>query len=298
MELREQQFLKNSQRITISINQKSQYNLENQNFWVFKQYIKLQRISITKKLSIIGSSKKGGSLNKINTNSLFSGSGEGRINFWQYNNKEDFISKSQQFHTGEINCMILNKEENLLVSGNSEQLIIIWKVNCQSYEFEKIKTIQADTQVEGLALSPSETILAYTGKNKQIINGLSKHKLLKQLMNQDQELVFQMILVSYGLLEKNQVQILYQETKIKLNENKQQSDFHLFDIIQNREKNILIIKQKQKILIMKQNYQGQLEKIEGIDCKTVNTCGTLALDGSLFIYFDGGKFFIYKLQLK
>ncbi|CAD8209203.1 unnamed protein product [Paramecium pentaurelia] len=257
------------------------------------------------------------------TNSFISACKGGRIHCWQQTaGIGNFQSKSEQFQYGPINCMILNKEDNQLFSGSEANRIIVWKVDFESYELTKMQELQAQGYVEGLALNPSEQILASTLNNKEIAIYKKQNNKKWYFHSNATKITDESGSRICFLSEKNFIWVTggqvgidsicffvedngqYKETekKIKLTENKKEYDFHQFDIIYQREKNIVIIKQKFQIWIMRVNYNGELEKISVIQCNSKRTVGTLTHDGSKFIYFERidnrvGKFYIYNLEL-
>ncbi|CAD8100895.1 unnamed protein product [Paramecium sonneborni] len=291
------------------------WRLENR---IMNKYSRLEQIHEKSIYCLIFSQKQ---------DSLISASEDKSICCWKRIDENKWHpSQLYQKHTGAVTCMILTENEKQLISGSTDQSLIIWDIdfNKNIIQFKsQLKSTSGD--VEGLTINSQQNILASSHKNKSI-NIWRKMK-NDQWVSEKATLVSQISSVLYGsricfLKNSHLIWVIsessgsdyicvFQEIngkfvenlklQISLAQNSQEIDFYLFPIIQNLQKNILIIKQKEKIYIIKQSTDNTLKIAGIIKCKSTRTSGCLSNDGSRLFFWDpnaketGGQYFIYKI---
>ncbi|CAD8188118.1 unnamed protein product [Paramecium octaurelia] len=103
-----------------------------------------------------------------NSEILFSGSDDNCLTIWSMNsiNNGKYVKKLHG-HKGVINCLIINNEEDTIISGSDDRSIKFWRHKNQWVLNQTI--IEHRDQVYGLSLNQLGNILISCGQDKQIL---------------------------------------------------------------------------------------------------------------------------------
>ncbi|CAK84707.1 unnamed protein product (macronuclear) [Paramecium tetraurelia] len=213
---------------------------------------------------------------------------------------------SQPFeeHNDSVLCLILNKSEDQLISGGYYKLLTFWEVDLNNNELKFRYSIDKyENQVRQLNFNQSESLFAscafgeiilwQEGANNkweplQIIKS-SIYRLKLQFINDSK-----FLWVSYG---KNQdkIQVYSQQygkfeeqldSLIQLDKNIEYNDYSQFPIIYNQELEIIIVRHKHKIYIIKYQKQDKFRIIYRHDFGINDMCGALTKNGEYLVLFD------------
>ncbi|CAD8116692.1 unnamed protein product [Paramecium primaurelia] len=256
-----------------------------------------------------------------NSNSFLSAGFDNSIRCWkQVNQKEWKSSQSYLQHTNCIDCLILNQFENQLVSGGRDNSIKIWKIDFVNnqliyfYSLDKHKS-----SVNSLCLNQTEDTLVSCGADKQLIiwkqDNKQKWKFEYVVTQSIQEfgcrLCFinedQFIFVTGNQVSKDCISTFelknqkYQENfekELRLNKNDQQSDLNFFPICYDKKKNLMIVKHKNYVYLIKKSNEGH-QIISQIKYQSNGMIGALTNDGKYLVTWDevGQKFKVYELYI-
>ncbi|CAD8126421.1 unnamed protein product [Paramecium sonneborni] len=241
-----------------------------------------------------------------NLNQFISGCGneDGSIICWKQ--KKDSTWKSSQpfkYHQLGLRQMIMNRQENQLISGSLDKTIIIWKLdfsqNCLIYQYTLSKH---QNKLLSLSMNESETCLVSCSEDQSIIiwskeSGVWK---FKEIVNQQVRQIgrqvkflndsqFIWIQMNLGIIHFFEVQNLsfkeILEKQLFLNNQKQ--DWNLFPIIHNKHKNIIVIRHYQSVFILRQQQDGSLKLMaDPIQCKSEYNYGSISNDGQFLVLWD------------
>ncbi|CAD8095952.1 unnamed protein product [Paramecium primaurelia] len=231
------------------------------------------------------------------------------IRCWKQLNQTEWISSQPyQQHTDFVTCIILNSNENILFSGSKDKSIKAWKVdinkNILTYMYSLNKH---DNKVMALSLNQSETQLVSCGQNKnQIIiwerreqdKFEFKHFVKQSIQEEGLKIQFikenQFIWVTGGK-EKDKLQVFEvkqgeyienQDKAIQLITNNLIVDQYRFPIVYNKERNLIIIRHKNFIYIIREMNNGKFKIVEQLNCDTIEIYGTITNNGQYLIYWD------------
>ncbi|CAD8200161.1 unnamed protein product [Paramecium pentaurelia] len=242
-------------------------------------------------------------------NFFISGAEDKTIRCWKQLNQTEWISSQPyQQHTDFVTCIILNSNENILFSGSKDKSIKAWKVdfnkNILTYMYSLDKH---DNKVMALSLNQSETQLVSCGQNKnQIIiwekgkqNEFQfKHFVKQSIQEEGLKIQFikenQFIWITGGK-EKDKLQVFElkeggyienQDKAIQLITNNLIVDQYLFPIVYNKERNLIIVRHKTFIYIIREMDNGKFEIVDQLNCDTIEIYGTITNNGQYLIYWD------------
>ncbi|CAD8175712.1 unnamed protein product [Paramecium pentaurelia] len=252
------------------------------------------------------------------TNNFISGCGYHKIICWQQINQNEWKC-SQQFeqHSGSVNCLMLNKQEDQLISGGCDHKIIVWQVDFMKNHLNYLYTLdQHYTSVESLSFNQSETVLASCGYGEFIIwekglQGKWEFK-YKQSIQRGRKIHFindqQFIWVTSDKQINDILVFELQNGVFKQNSNKtitlinndQCDDDILFPIIHNRDKNVILIRHKYHIYLIRQLNDGTFNILESLNCQTRETYGTMTNNGQYLVFWDNKfeKYSSYEILYK
>ncbi|CAD8096273.1 unnamed protein product [Paramecium primaurelia] len=261
---------------------------------------------------------------KIN-NYFISGSQDGSIILWkQLNNNQWQSSKPQCEHKNGISCIILTQNEDQLFSGSYDSMINVWKIDFINNQLTFFYSLQKHTRlVNQLSLNESERVLVSCGYDQLIIiwqkdanNKWTFQYVVKQsIEDYGAQVKFlkedQFILVPYStkficLFQQKDGQFQeIVEKKVKLiyfGVTAPQLFYYLsfFPIIYIKDKNLICLRYHEKIIILKEQIDGQLLIVQELDCQHWNISGTVTKNGQYLIYWSGKKnnYEIYEIQYK
>ncbi|CAD8081429.1 unnamed protein product [Paramecium sonneborni] len=233
------------------------------------------------------------------------------INEWQGN-------KFNNYGQGVIQCLILTKNEDLLISSH-DQKIKLWNVN------QEFNTITFKQQLEMhkltvlcICINDEQTFMISSALDNQIIlwqKNFQNNWSFKCIINKTvkdcgtrisfiSNQVFTWQQKNQGILHifcfENGEFIEKPELNVKFNLENEQDGSQLFPSIYNKHKQILIIKHQKNVYIMKKDNQNQL-KLYGdpIKCETQFNYGAITNDCSYLVIWnlETRSFNLYQLNL-
>ncbi|CAD8212660.1 unnamed protein product [Paramecium pentaurelia] len=252
------------------------------------------------------------------TNFFIAGSFDSSIKLYYDNNDKWYKQASNKSHGGLVTCVILNKQEDQLISCSSDFLIFIWKINLtlKSIEFD-YELQRHEKAVIGLSINLSETEFVSTGYDQKIIIWKKKANqkwIFNQLIDHqysdigcgvsyitdtmiawqqsDQPYIHFFELKKDIYVEKNQLILEYSKCKTK-------TQLFLFPTLYNNEKKVIIQKFNSKIyfiLLDKETNQFKVDS-NSIECSSSVFFGNLSQDGKFLVIWDYllTKYQIYEL---
>ncbi|CAD8075947.1 unnamed protein product [Paramecium primaurelia] len=254
------------------------------------------------------------------SNSFVSAGFDNSIRCWnQINQKEWKSSQSYTQHTNCINCLILNQSENQLISGGRDKSIKIWKIDFTNNQLTYLYYLDKHTNnVYSLCFNQSEDTLVSCGDESIIIwkmDNLKKWQfgqvVTKSINEFGYRLCFinndQFIQIAGNQISKDCISTFelknekYQENlskELKLIKNDQTSDLNLFPIFHVRQNNLMIVKHKYYVYLIKISNEGQLKIITYIKFESNYIFGALSYDGRYLVIWEKveQKFHIYELN--
>ncbi|CAD8213038.1 unnamed protein product [Paramecium pentaurelia] len=238
------------------------------------------------------------------TNNFISGCAYYKIICWQQINQNEWkCSQPFQQHNGSVNCLMLNKQEDQLISGGGDHKIIVWQVDFMKNHLTYLYSLDNHSNsVNSLSFNQSESVLASCGYGEFIIweKGLQGKWEFKYKQNvqigykihfiNDQQFI-------WVTLNKQKNDILVFELKngvfkqnsnktITLNKNDKCDDFFLFPIIHNKDRNVILIRHKHHIYLIRQLNDGTFNILASLNCQTKDTFGTMTNNGQYLVFFD------------
>ncbi|CAD8215440.1 unnamed protein product [Paramecium octaurelia] len=203
-------------------------------------------------------------------------------------------------------CIILNSNEDLLFSGSSDQSIKVWKVDFNQNKLAFLYSLDKHSNiVVSLSLNQSEKQLvscAY-GQNQIIIwerrekdKFEFKYFVKQTIKNYGLKVKFikenQFILI-IGDIDKLYVfelkQGVYQEKQdkiIQLITNNEICDQFSFPIIYNKERNLILVRHKKYIYIIREIKDGNYKIEDSLNCDTYVIYGNITNNGQYLVYWD------------
>ncbi|CAD8156409.1 unnamed protein product [Paramecium pentaurelia] len=255
-------------------------------------------------------------------NYFISGSNDGSIILWkQLNNNQWQSSKPQCEHKKDIYCIILTQNEDQLISGSVDCMINVWRIDFINNQLTFLYSLQKHTSiVNSLSLNESERLLVSCGDDKLIIiwqkdakNKWAFQYVVKQSIEDIGNYVKfikedQFILVP----DKASCLCVFQqkdgqfqeiiEKKVQFKKENRPPSLYLtfFPIIYIKDKNLISLKYKDYIILLKEQNDGQFSIIQELKCQIWNIQGTVTNNGQYLIYWEGRKmkYEIYEIQYK
>ncbi|CAD8130375.1 unnamed protein product [Paramecium sonneborni] len=237
-------------------------------------------------------------------NNFISGSRDNTIICWQQIKQKGWkCSQPIQQHKGWVHCLILNKQEDQLITGSDDCSIRVWKVDFIKNELTFLQElVQHTNSVNSLSFNQSETVFASCGFHELIIweKGLQgkwrfKYKQdvfygnkihfindqqfiwVTKSKNIDDILVFEQ---QAGVFKKNSIK------NIQLIQNNQCDDELYFPIIHNKEKNMILVRHKHHIYLIRQLNNALFKTIVSLNCQINETFGGMTNDGQYLVLWD------------
>ncbi|CAD8215324.1 unnamed protein product [Paramecium octaurelia] len=243
-------------------------------------------------------------------NSFISCSLDKTIRCWQSMNQTEWIS-SQPYeqHTDSVTCIVLNQNEDLLFSGSRDKSIKVWKVDFNQNNLVFLYSLDKhNNKVVSLSLNQSENQLVSCadGQNeiiiwerrekdkfefkyfvKQSINDFGlKVKFIKEnqfiWITGDKQLdrlyVFEL---KQGVYQENQ------DKTIQFITNNEIYDEYRFPIIYNKERNLIVVRHKKYIYIIREINDGNYKIEDQLNCDTYFIYGNITNNGQYLVYWDG-----------
>ncbi|CAD8203422.1 unnamed protein product [Paramecium octaurelia] len=256
-------------------------------------------------------------------NSLISCSGDKTIRCWQQLNQDDWISSQPyQQHRDYVWCIILNSNEDLLFSGSKDKSIKVWKVDFNQNSLKFLYSLDEHNNfVVSLSLNQSENQLVSCARDQnQIIiwerreNDQFEFKyFVKQSIQEqgykvkfikDNQFIwitggekidkFYIFELKLGVFQENQ------DKTIQLIINNQYYDQYRFPIIYNKERNLILVRHKTYIYIIREINDGNYKIYDQLNCDTTLIFGTISNNGQYLVYWDDKNYgyTIYELLNK
>ncbi|CAD8117637.1 unnamed protein product [Paramecium primaurelia] len=245
-------------------------------------------------------------------NNFISGSDDNTIICWQQINQKDWkCSQPFKQHNQTVNCLMLNKQEDQLISGGCDQFIKVWNVDFIKNELNfQYSLDQHSNQVHSFSFNQSETVFVSCGYTHFIIwekgiQGKWEFKYRKDVSDygrkiyliNDQQLLWVTFLkniddifvfeIQNGVFEQNI------NKTIKLTKNNECDDNLYFPIIHNKDKNIILVRHKHHIYLIRQLNNGTFNIIVSLNCSNNEINGTMTNNGQYLVFWDN-KYKKYK----
>ncbi|CAD8096113.1 unnamed protein product [Paramecium sonneborni] len=252
-------------------------------------------------------------------NTLFSS--DHLIVIWKYTQLQCWKSfETKLGHKHNILCMILNKNENSLITGGADYIIKVWSLDLENLMIkEQYLLNKHQDSVLSLDLNQSQNILVSCGEDRQIIIWrkekqnqwyfsqivtqsfvdfgcrlafLTDHKFIWVSSGESGQACLNEFEIQDENFQENQNSTIYLQNKDDL------SDYGLFPIVYNQLNEILVVKHKYSIYILKLTFDRGLIIVEEIRCQDLATFGILTNDGKFLIFWQNfeKQFYIYQLQ--
>ncbi|CAD8094402.1 unnamed protein product [Paramecium primaurelia] len=238
-------------------------------------------------------------------NNFISGSHDNTIICWQQINQNDWkCSQPFKQHNKTVNCLMLNKQEDQLISGGCNHSIKVWNVDFIKNELNfQYSLDKHSNSVESFSFNSSETILVSCGYTDFIIwekgaQGKWEFKYRKYVSDSghkiylinDQQLLWVTLSVSVDDILVFEIQNgIFQQNinkTIKLNKNNECLDDSYFPIIQNKDKNIILVRHKHYIYLIRQLNYGTFNITVSLDCQNDKIYGTMTNNGQYLVFWD------------
>ncbi|CAK64517.1 unnamed protein product (macronuclear) [Paramecium tetraurelia] len=254
--------------------------------------------------------------------SLISCSQDKTIRCWQLDLNEWNCSQPYQQHTDSVICIVLNSNEDLLFSGSFDKSIKVWKVDFNQNKLKFLYSLNNhNNDVVNLSLNQSENLLVSCAKGyNQIIIWERKEEdkfefkyfVTQPFQEYGHKVKFikenQFILVTNAnqidkifIFErtKEDFQVNQSKTIHLLTNNKIYDEYH-FPIIYNKERNLIVLRYKMIIYILREFNDGKYNIVDQLSCATFSIYGTITNNGQYLVYWDNKNqgYSIYELQNK
>ncbi|CAD8118863.1 unnamed protein product [Paramecium sonneborni] len=250
------------------------------------------------------------------SNNFISGSDDYTIICWQQINPQEWKhSQPYKQHNGTINCLMLNKNEDQLISGSCDYTLRVWNVDFQSNELTYLYSLNNhDNTVRSFSFNQQQTIMASCGFDKFIIwekglQGKWEFKYKQQvaygskiILINDQQLLWVTLerKIDDILVFEQQNGVFQQNNNktIKLLKNNKCEDYFYFPIIHNRDRNIILVRHKHHIYLIRELNDGTFIIIASLDCQIQQTFGTMTMNGQYLVVWDFKykKYSSYEIQ--
>ncbi|CAD8156512.1 unnamed protein product [Paramecium pentaurelia] len=256
-------------------------------------------------------------------NSFISGSGDCSIRCWkQINFKQWKSSQPYQDHTDQIECILLSKDDSQLISCSQDQSIKIWNFDINNNELKLQQSLnQCKSCINSITLNFTETILVSCGDDNEIIiwrknkqNYWEYENMVTQSDNEyGTKVCFlkddKFIWVSGDIKNCNLARI-FQIQDGKLIENKTYNieleyddefyDLNLFPIVYNKEQNIILIRHKFNIYLLREQNDGSFKIANKVKQFSNSIQGSMTKDAKYLVFWDSNEklYSIYEIQSK
>ncbi|CAK79589.1 unnamed protein product (macronuclear) [Paramecium tetraurelia] len=228
---------------------------------------------------------------------------------WKQTNQTEWISSQPyQQHTDFVFCIILNSNEDLLFSGSDDKSIKVWKVDLNQNKLTFLYSLDKhNNDILSLSLNQSENQLVSCAQDQnQIIIWERREKdkyefkyFVKQSI-QDYGLKVKFIKENSfiwitGQKQRDRLYVfelkqgVYQENQdktIQLIINNQSWDEYRFPIIYNKERNLILVRHKKYIYIIRQINDGNYKIEDQLNCDTNQIFGNITNNGQYLVYWD------------
>ncbi|CAD8100904.1 unnamed protein product [Paramecium primaurelia] len=214
-------------------------------------------------------------------------------------------SSSYQLNNDQVFCMIMNKNETQLFTAGTNGTIRIWKINFEKNTLTYLSIFSFNPyNIYAICLNEQENILISSGQNKQILiwekanedKFKFKHA-VKQILETDGSQI--KLLDDDRLIQLPQGEqdcicvyqrkngIFYEtiEKRIKLEKSNTVECQGLGQIIYNQGKNMLIVKCKNYIYVIKEK-EGNFSIEDQLNCKTEHNYFSITEDGQYLVVWD------------
>ncbi|CAD8118053.1 unnamed protein product [Paramecium sonneborni] len=256
------------------------------------------------------------------SNSFLSAGSDNTIRCWkEIYEKQWKSSQPYQKHTQSVDCLILNEPENQFVSGGSDCSIKIWQIDLIRNQLTHLYSLDRHkNQIISLSFNQLENKMVSCGLDNQIIiwqKYNQKEWQFEQIVTQTfLELKYrfqfinndQLICVNGNQVSQDSISIfesnngIYKENlnkQVQLIKNDKFCDLAFFPIFYHKEKNLIIIKHKQHVYLIKTTNEGQLKIITSIQFQSNEIYGALTNDGKYLVTWNKmfQKYDSYEIQI-
>ncbi|CAD8167942.1 unnamed protein product [Paramecium octaurelia] len=255
-------------------------------------------------------------------NSFISCSQDKTIRCWQLVQNEWICSQPYQQHTDQVIFMLLNSNEDLLFSGSFDKSIKVWKVDFNQNKLKFLYSLNNHSNdVVSLSLNQSENLLVSCAKGyNQIIiwerkeedKFEFKHFVTQSFQEYGHKVKFikenQFMLITNAnqmdkifIFERKEGVFQVNESKtIHLMTNNKFYDEYHFPIIYNQVRNLIVLRYKMFIYILKEFNDGKYKIVDQLSCATYSIYGTITNNGQYLVYWDNKNqgYSVYELLNK
>ncbi|CAD8198810.1 unnamed protein product [Paramecium pentaurelia] len=238
-------------------------------------------------------------------NNFISGSLDKTIISWQQiNQKEWKCSQPFQQHSMSVNCLMLNKKEDHLISGGLDKSIKVWNVDFIKNELNfKYSLDKHSNSIQSFSFNSSETLMASCGYDHFIIwqkgvQGKWEFQYKKEVSYYGRKICFINDYQCLWVTQRKDCNNIFlfeiqngvcQENinkTINLVQNALCDDYLYFPIIYNKDKNIILVRHKHHIYLMRELNDGIFNIIASFNCQTDEIFGTMTNNGQYLVFWD------------
>ncbi|CAD8117859.1 unnamed protein product [Paramecium primaurelia] len=228
------------------------------------------------------------------TNNFISGCSYYKIICWQQINQNEWkCSQPFQQHSDGVNCLLLNKQEDQLISGGLDYHIIVWQVDFMKNHLAYLYSLDNHSNsVCSLSFNQSETLLASCGFHEFIIWEKGLQGKLKLKYKQDVSSGYKIHFINdqqFIWVTKDKQNEVFQQNSNKtitlINNNECDDDF-LFPIIHNKDRNVILVRHKHHIYLIRELKDGIFNILASLNCQTPDTYGTMTNNGQYLVFWD------------
>ncbi|CAD8071337.1 unnamed protein product [Paramecium sonneborni] len=256
-------------------------------------------------------------------NSIISGSGDCSIRCWkQLNFKQWKSSQAYTDHTDQIECILLSKDDTQLISCSQDKSIKIWTFDIYNNELKfKQSLMESKCCLNSISLNFAETILISCGDDKQINmwqKNQSKDWEYKNIITQSQneygtKVCFLrndlFIWVGGDIQNKNYIRVFELKDQtfientqktIELENDEEIFDLNLFPIVYNQDQNIILIRHKFSIYLLREQNDGTYKIEQKIKQLSNSIQGSMTKDAKYLTFWDSNQktYQIYQIETK
>ncbi|CAD8132529.1 unnamed protein product [Paramecium octaurelia] len=244
-------------------------------------------------------------------NSFISCSLDKTIRCWQSQNYEWNSSQPYQKHTDYIMCIILSSNEDLLFSGSDDKSIKVWKVDFNQNKLTFLYSLDKhNNRIMSLSLNQSENqLVSCASSQNQIIiwerrekdkyefkyfvkQSIKDHGFKVKFIKENQFIWITGEQALDRLYVFELIQGVYQENQDKtvqlITNYKDCDEFH-FSIIYNKERNLIVVRHKKYIYIIREINDGNYKIEDQLNFDTYYIYGNITNNGKYLVCWDAKR---------
>ncbi|CAD8157749.1 unnamed protein product [Paramecium pentaurelia] len=256
------------------------------------------------------------------SDNFVSGSFDSTIKIWKQFKGQEWKSLQSKEDYNPIFCLILQKNEKVLISGSEYYSINVWDIDFELNRLNLSYSLIKHTQsVCSLSLNESETFLVSCGNDQQIIVWMREQNNqwgFKQIVTQSIKEIGTKICfikenqfiwicgnqngkdcICFFELQNEKFQEQFNQ-QINLISNNQESDQNLFPIIFNKEKKIIFLRHKFNIYILSQQFHNKYKIASTLKFDNYLIQGSMTNDAEFQVVWEksNSSYLIYQINQK